>query len=66
MNGWRLQWYCTVPAIANVWVTFQAQECLITDGVLPDGFPSVTVCAVLSLFVRLTAVPLGMFIGEGL
>jgi hypothetical protein len=29
------------------------------DGVLPDGFHSVTVCAILSLFVHLTVVPLG-------
>ncbi len=35
-------------------------------GVLPDGFPSVTVCPVLSLFTQVTVVPTGTVSGEGL
>ncbi len=35
-------------------------------GVLTDGFPSVTVCPVLSLFVQTTIVPTEMLSGEGL
>jgi hypothetical protein len=35
-------------------------------GVLPDGFPSVMVCSVLSLFVQMTVVPRGTLSGEGL
>jgi len=35
-------------------------------GVFPDGFPSVTVCPVLSLFVQTTVVSSEMLSGEGL
>ena len=35
-------------------------------GVVPDGFPSVTVCPVLSLFVHMTVVPTETVSGEGL
>jgi hypothetical protein len=59
-----------VPEVSNLWVNVfpgaRMPESNPFGGVIPDGFPSVTVCPVLSLFIQTTVVPTEMLRGEGL